>query len=152
MNISIVPLTKERLEEAIDVVLAANLDTREEIEHHLEHIDAHYIALDGNRVVGVIGWYHDIVHWADEAMGDKFPGTNAYWVGFFAVDNAYRGKGVGFALLNRLESELKLKGVKKLWLTSVLETTSYYVRQNFRIMMHADVHGRPRDILVKELS
>jgi len=49
----------------------------------LEHIDAHYIALDNKKIIGVIGWYQDNVDYATRAMGDKFPGENAYWVGFF---------------------------------------------------------------------
>ena len=91
-KIKILPLTKTKLNEAVKLVLAAELDTREEIEHHLEHINAHYMALDGEKVVGVIGWYQDNVKYATEAMGDKFPDEEAYWVGFFAVGKEHQGK------------------------------------------------------------
>lgn len=56
-KIQIIPLSAEKQNDAINVVLRAELDTREEIEHHLSHIDAHYIAKDGDKVIGVIGWY-----------------------------------------------------------------------------------------------
>ena len=84
-------------------------------------------------------------------MGDKFPGTKAFWLGFFAVDKKYRGKGIGFALITKLEKELLKKGADKLWVTSVPETTIYYKRQQFKMVLKANVHGKPRDILVKEL-
>jgi len=151
MKHRIVRLTKNRFNEAVEVVLRAELDTREEIEHHLKHLGAHLIALDKNKIIGVVGWYHDTVNWATEAMGNKFPGTDAYWLGFFVVEKKHRGKGIGFALLNKLESELKRKSTTKLWVTSVPETTNYYKRQNFKYFMKAIIHGRPRDILVKDL-
>ena len=87
MKTVIIPLTQKRIHEAINVVLKAKLDTREEIEHHLQHIDAHYIAIHSNKIAGVIDWYQDNVNYATEAMDDKFPGPDAYWVGFFAVEH-----------------------------------------------------------------
>lgn len=53
MQDMIIPLTQDKLSEAVEVVLIANLDTREEIEHHLQHLDAHFIAIDGEEVIGV---------------------------------------------------------------------------------------------------
>lgn len=35
-NIHITPLTQDRFEEAVGLILKAKLDTREEIEHHLQ--------------------------------------------------------------------------------------------------------------------
>ncbi len=37
-DLKIVPLTKPRFDEAVEVVLRAELDTREEIKHHLQLI------------------------------------------------------------------------------------------------------------------
>lgn len=151
-DIKILPLTKERFDEAVDVVLRAELDTREEIEHHLKHIDAHLISMDGEKIAGVIGWYQDNVNWANEAMGDKFPGLEAYWVGFFAVEKKYRGKGIGFALLKKLEEVIKQKGEDKLWVSSVPETRAYYERQDFKLVCEGKVAGdRLRYFLVKDL-
>ena len=55
-------------------------------------MDAHCVAVSNNIVIGVIGWYQDNVHYADKAMGDKFPDEEAYWVGFFAVGKEHQGK------------------------------------------------------------
>lgn len=151
-NIKIVPLTKGRFNEAVEAVLRAKLDTREEIEHHLQHIDAHYVAMDGGKIIGVIGWYQDNVHWANEAMGAKFPGIEAYWVGFFAVDKEYRGKGIGFALFQKLEEVVKAKGADKLWVSSVPETKSYYERQGFKLVCTGKIGGNQKFFLVKDLK
>lgn len=150
-NIKIAPLTRDRFNEAVELVLAAELDTREEIEYHLEHIEAHYIALDGNKVIGVIGWYQDTVDYATEAMGDKFPGSQAYWVGFFAVSPKYRKKGIGLRLFKKLEQVVKSKGADKLWVSSVPETKSYYERQGFKLVTKGEISGKPKFFLVKSL-
>jgi predicted N-acetyltransferase YhbS len=151
-TIQIEHLTKEKFEEAVNVVLHANLDTKEEIEHHLHHIAAHYIALDNTKVIGVIGWYQDTVKYATEAMGDKFPGESAYWVGFFAVDKLYKGQGIGYTLLQTLENDLREKGASELWVSSVPETKDYYVRQGFSVYMEGEINGNRKFFCVKKLS
>lgn len=154
-NIKIVPLTNEGLNEAVDLVFKAGLDTREEIKHHLEHIDAHYIAVDknkNNKIVGVIGWYQDNVNYATEAMGDEFPGEEAYWVGFFTVDKKYRKKGIGYALLQKLEEVIRKKKAGKLWVSSVPETKNYYERQGFKLVMRGEISDNPKCFMVKSLS
>lgn len=150
-NISILPLNQDKFHEAVEVVLRAQLDSREEIEHHLQHIDAHYVAVNRDKIVGVIGWYQDNVNWANEAMGDKFPGVEAYWVGFFAVEKEYRGKGIGFALLQRLERVLKEKKQDKLWVSSVPETKSYYEKQGFKPVCEGKISGNQKFFMVKKL-
>ncbi len=151
MNPTFSPLTQERLQDAIDLVFETKLDTKEEIAHHLKHVDAHYIAINGDKIIGVIGWYQDNVNYATEVMGEKFPGTDAYWVGFFAVQENYRGKGVGYGLLQKLESILKQKGINKLWVSSVPETRKYYERQNFQRIMDGKISGNQKYFLVKNL-
>ena len=145
-------LTKDKFKEAVDLVLKAELDTREEIEHHLEHLDAHYIALDKNRIVGVIGWYQDTMNYATEAMGNNFPGPEAYWVGFFVVDKEYRAQGVGSILLQKIEAVLKKKNVNKLWVSSVPETRTYYEKQGFKLVMEGEINQKQKFFLVKELG
>lgn len=152
-SIKILSLTQNKFDEAVEVVLRAELDTKEEIEHHLQHLDAHFIVMEGEKVVGVIGWYQDNVNWANEAMGVKFPGEDAYWVGFFAVEKEYRGKGIGFALLNKLEEVIKDKKQDKLWVSSVPETRAYYERQGYKLVCEGKVSGdRSRFFLVKNLK
>lgn len=151
-NYSIQPLAKDRFVEAVDLVLSAKLDSREEIEHHLRDLDAHYVAIDdeSRKVIGVVGWYQDNVHYANEAMGDKFPGEEVYWVGFFAVEETHRGMGIGFALISKLQEVLTTKGVKELWVSSVPETAEYYQRQGFKYLMDGEIAGRPKVFLVKK--
>lgn len=151
-KIEIIPLTEERLNEAVNVVLRANLDTSEEIEHHLKHIDAHYIAVDGKKVIGVIGWYQDNVNYANEAMGEKFPGAEAYWVGFFAVEEKYRGQGIGYGLLQKLEGVLKEQKVSKLWVSSVPESKDYYEKEGFKLVVTGKISGNQKFFLAKNLT
>lgn len=148
----IIPLTNQLLVEAVELVLNANLDTREEIEHHLEHVDAHYIALSENKVVGVIGWYQDNVHYASATMGDKFPGEEAFWVGFFAVEKTYQGKGIGQALLQKLEAVIRDKQVDTLWVSSVPESKSYYENLGFNLICEGEISGNHKYFLAKSLS
>lgn len=150
-RITIVPLSKKTFKEAVDLVLKAELDTKEEIEHHLKHLEAHFIALYQGKIVGVIGWYQDDVHYATEAMGDTFPGVEAYWVGFFAVDKTKRGRGIGKLLLKQLEEIVKEKGVKELWVSSVPETKSYYERHGFLLVKEGIINGNSKYFLVKKL-
>lgn len=147
----IVQLDRKNFHDAVDVVLRAKLDTKEEIEHHLQHLDAHFTAIKEGTIIGVIGWYQDNVNYADQAMGDKFPGEEAYWIGFFAVDENYRRKGVGKALLNKLEEELKEKTVKELWVSSVPETKSYYEKRGFRLIIEGEINGNKKYFLMKSL-
>lgn len=151
-KITIKQLSKTFFEEAVNLVLGAKLDTKEEIEHHLKHMDAHYVSLDKGKIVGVIGWYQDNVDYASEAMGDKFPGETAYWVGFFAVDKKYRKQGIGYALIQKIEQVIKEKGTNELWVSSVPETTDYYIRQGFNIVMQGKIGGNPKVFLVKKLK
>ncbi|MCJ7740215.1 GNAT family N-acetyltransferase [Candidatus Microgenomates bacterium] len=151
-KIIIKQLTNVYFEEAVNLVLKAKLDTKEEIEHHLIHIDAHYVALDKGRVIGLIGWYQDKVNYANEVMGKKFPGEKAYWVGFFVVDEKYRGQGIGYALLKKLEKIIKEKRVNELWVSSVPETKDYYIRQGFKVIMSGKISGNTKFFCVKKLT
>ena len=147
---TISPLSQEKYEEAVALVLAADLDTREEIEHHLQAIDARYVALDSdNTVIGVIGWYQDTVDYATEAMGALFPGEDAYWVGFFTVDANMRGKGIGHSLLTTLQQVLSSKSASELWVSSVPESADYYALQGFSKFMEGKINNSPKVFMVK---
>lgn len=148
----IIPLTKNQFADAVSVVMSAELDTREEIEHHLQHLEANYVAIADGKVAGVIGWYQDNVHYEDKAMGDKFPREEAYWVGFFAVNKDYRGKGIGTALLKRLEEVIRNKQETVLWVSSVPETRSYYESKGFVLVLEGQIEGKQKSFLSKELT
>lgn len=150
-KIKIIQLTKEKFNAAVDIVLKAKLDTKEEVEHHLQHLNAHYVAITNNKVVGVIGWYQDTVNYASKAMGDKFPGIKAYWVGFFAVDEKYQKQGIGNILLQKIESIIKTKNIHELWVSSVPETKSYYEEHGFKVFSEGDISGNHKFFLLKHL-
>lgn len=151
MKITVQQMTKAQFGEAVDLVLRADLDTREEIEHHLEDVEAHFVAMDQNKIVGVIGWYQDNVNYAKTAMGDKFPGEDAYWVGFFAVEKEYQGHGVGKLLVQKLESVVRAKGQTKLWVSSVPESKTYYEQHGFSQVMQGEISGNQKYFMKKEL-
>lgn len=148
----IIPLTSDQFTNAVELVVKAELDTKEEIEHHLKHLDAHFVAISGGDVVGVIGWYQDSVHYSDKAMGNKFPGEEAHWVGFFAVDKNYQNKGIGTALLNKLEGVLKEKQVDTLWVCSIPGTKGYYEKKGFLLVCEGKVGNKPKFFLSKRLK
>lgn len=50
----------------------------------------------------------------------------------FYINYAYRGKGTGSKLLNRLEKYAKRKGVKKLILTSTPSACSFYRKKGYK--------------------
>jgi predicted N-acetyltransferase YhbS len=150
-QINLSKLTKERFDDAVQVVLVAGLDTKEEIEHHLQHLDAHFVALSDDQVVGVIGWYQDSVNYATAAMGSKFPGEEAYWVGFFAVDKAYQGQGIGAMLFGKIEDDIRRRGADAFWVSSVPETQTYYARHGFRKVMEGEISGKRKIFMVKQL-
>lgn len=150
-QIIVIPLTEATLSNAIQIVLNAGLDTKEEIEHHLNHINAHFVAMDQDKVVGVVGWYKDNVNYANQAMGDLFPGINAYWVGFFAVEKEYRNQGIGKRLLEKLESVVKEKGENTLWVSSVPETKTYYEKHGYILVTTGEINRNPKFFLKKSL-
>lgn len=152
IDFRIAPLTEQLFQSAVDVVMSAKLDSREEVEHHLLHLEAHIVAIFNNRVIGVIGWYQDNVHYADKAMGDKFPGEKAYWVGFFAVEKEYQGKGVGTALLNKLEGVVKERNANALWVSSVPQSKSYYESKGFKLILEGRIEGNIKYFLEKKLA
>ena len=152
LDVQIKPLTQDKFDEAVELVLRADLDTREEIEHHLKHLEANHIAVSpSDQVVGVIGWYQDNVNYANEAMGDKFPGEEAYWVGFFAVDSHYRGQGIGSRLLTHLEKVVKDLGSNQLWVSSVPESKTYYEQKGFKLVTTGKINDNQKFFLVKSL-
>ena len=87
-----------------------------------------YVAEIDGRVVGVNGFY-------------TYNGT--YWLGWFAVDPRYQRKGVGTALLKRVENEVSRRGAKELFVyTSSYpdfeQARRFYERRGFRRVDRVD--------------
>lgn len=84
-------------------------------------------------------------------MGDDFPGEDAYWVRFYAVDPKYQKQGIGKRLLKTIENVVVQKGQKQLWVCYVPKTNTYYERQGFKIVKTGKISGNTKYFMVKKL-
>lgn len=78
------------------------------------------IAATENGIVGMI-------------LGEEkqyFDGT-AFMVNEFFVKNSERGKGIGTALLNKLEGELKKRGIRAVELCTIPEEEGFYKKNGY---------------------
>lgn len=147
----IVQLSTDTYKQSGDLLFSLGLDSREEIDHHLDEMSQYYVALEGDKVVGVVGWYQDNVNYAKAAMKDSFPGEDAYWVGFFGVDIHFQNIGVGTELLNYLENILLGMKVSELWVSSVPDATGYYQKNGFSIITRGVINDSEKVFLKKDL-
>ncbi len=97
----------------------------------------YYVVELGGKVVGVSGFYR---------RGE------AYWLGWFAVSEEYRKLGIGSALLERVEEEVKARGARELYVyTSSLPkfegTREFYRRRGFEEVCEVDHPRWERDML-----
>lgn len=148
----IVSLTRNTFRQSSELLFSLGLDSREEIDHHLEQMSQYFVALEGEEVIGVIGWYQDNVNYAKEAMGKLFPGESAYWVGFFGVASAYQNKGVGKLLIQHLENILLGMNVNVLWVSSVENAVAYYQKRGFQIISSDEILGNRKIFLKRDLK
>lgn len=103
-------------------------------------------------MVGEIGWYHDDGGFAGKALGKNFPyGKNIYWLGHFAVDPNFRGKGVGTALLEYLEDVIKKLGGRELWVYTD-QARVFYEKVGFGFVQKAWIEECWEDVLIKKLE
>jgi predicted N-acetyltransferase YhbS len=133
------------------MLLVLELDSKEEIEHHLIDMDAHLVCLNKGKVVGVIGWYKDTVNYARSAMGDYFPGEDAFWVGFFGVKKGFQGQGIGSTLIRTMEDQILKKGASEWWVSSVPEAKDFYQRKGFSTVCTGKINGNIKNFMKKEL-
>lgn len=97
----------------------------------------YYVAELGGKVVGVSGFYR---------RGE------AYWLGWFAVSEGHRKLGIGSALLERVEEEVKARGARELFVyTSSLpkfeQAREFYRRKGFQEVGEVDHPRWERDML-----
>ncbi len=147
----IVQLSTETYKQSGDLLFSLGLDSREEIDHHLDEMSQYYVALEGDKVVGVVGWYQDNMNYAKDAMKELFPGEEAYWIGFFGVDVDFQNIGVGTELLNYLDKVLLGMKVSELWVSSVPDATGYYLKNGFRNVTTGVIHDSVKVFLKKDL-
>ncbi len=116
----IIPLSHETLEECIDLVIRSfpedtPTEIRSALTSSLEREDqdlkdwlhskgcttvTYWIAMERTTVIGITGLYARIEDEKDEA----------YWLGWFCVDPAHRGRGAGSLLLDYSIEEAKGAG------------------------------------------
>jgi GNAT superfamily N-acetyltransferase len=145
-------LIENYYQEAVNLLLLLDLDTKEEIEHHLNDMNAHIICLNGDELIGIIGWYKDNVNYANEAMGDLFPGEDAFWVGFFGIKEEYQKQGIGTELMRRMEDSITNKGAREWWVSSVPESREFYEKQGFKTVCTGEINGNRKFFMKKELK
>lgn len=148
---NIQPLTKKYFDESVKLLLDLELDTKEEIEHHLEDMEAHLIYLNEDKVVGVIGWYKDDVNYAKNAMGKNFPGEEAFWVGFFGVKKEFQNQGIGTKLFDSMENIIAKKGAAEWWVSSVPEAKDFYQHKSFSVVCTGKINGNQKFFMKKSL-
>ena len=146
---NIQPLTKIFFSESVNLLLDLELDTKEEIEHHLVDMDAHLIYLNKGKVVGVIGWYKDTVNYAKKAMKDRFPGEDAFWVGFFGVKKEFQNRGIGTKLFKSMEKAISDNGATELWVSSVPDAKGFYQSKGFSVVCTGAINGNKKYFMKK---
>ena len=146
---NIQPLTKIFFSESVNLLLDLELDTKEEIEHHLVDMDAHLIYLNKGKVVGVIGWYKDTVNYAKKAMTDRLPGEDAFWVGFFGVKKEFQNRGIGTKLFESMEKAISDNGATELWVSSVPDAKGFYQSKGFSVVCTGAINGNKKYFMKK---
>ncbi|MBI2049537.1 GNAT family N-acetyltransferase [Candidatus Roizmanbacteria bacterium] len=151
MDLEIKPLNKSTYEDAVRIAIVGNTGLEKDIRKRLKE-DHYFVAVDGDKVVGEIGWYQDNGSFAGEALGDRFPyGKNIYWLGHFAVDRPSRNKGIGKLLLKYLEDIIKGLGGRELWVYTD-QARGFYEKNGFVFVKKAMIEDCWQDVLKKDLT
>ena len=106
--------------------------------------DKVYIAKIEENLIGVIGFCRDY-----------FSTDYSYWLGWFVVDEEYRGNKnykVAKKLLDKINNELRKSNIEKLFVSTEDSNTtakSFYVKNNFRTeAVLRDYYGENEDQLI----
>jgi ribosomal protein S18 acetylase RimI-like enzyme len=89
--------------------------------------DKVYVAKIKKKIIGIIGFSRDY-----------FSTDFSFWLGWFVVDEEYRGKkdiAVAEKLLSKVETELRKRKIKKLFVSTEdknKRAKSFYTKNNFR--------------------
>lgn len=86
----------------------------------------HFAALSNENVVGIC-----VLN----------PGTdNCYQLRQMAVDKAFKGEGIGHALLLYVESTIKKKGCKQIWMDARESARAFYEKAGYRVESEPFAH------------
>lgn len=145
-------LKHSNFQEACDVAVSQTVGKESDIlkffqESQNKNLNNIFIAVEKNKIVGVIGWYKDDGSWAGKSLGELFPyGENIFWTSFFTVAEEYRGKGLGTKLMNYLKSKLIRLDAKELW-TYTTRAKGFYEKNGFIFIKRAIIENELHDFL-----
>ena len=110
---------------------------------HHDRIPLCLVALEGERCVGTVSIFVDDLH----SRQDLTP-----WLAALYVDAAYRNRGIGGALIERLLEVARGLGIRRLYLHT--ETASeYYRKKGWRFLFRTpNDRNEPSDVFDLELS
>lgn len=157
MEFVVKSLSKINLKSAVDIASAAEVGERKDIDREMKKsldnkTKQFFVAVCLDNVVGEIGWYQDKEKTAKKALGKDFPeGEDVFWVAYFSVAPEIRGKGVGRLLVNKIESEVKNKGGKYLWVYSS-RARVFYEKCGFTFIKKGYIEDCWQDFLRKDLQ
>jgi len=86
----------------------------------------HFAAFDGDAVVGVVTTFPEDTARAPGSRGEHFRGM--------AVDDAYRGAGVGKLLMRAVVDAARARGAEVLWANGRDSALGFYRRIGFRVV------------------
>lgn len=156
MKISIKTVTEENIQQTVDIAVEATVGERADItkdmnKNLIEKTNRYFAAYNGDEMVGEIGWYQDKEGFAKKALGDIFPeGEDVFWVAYFSVKPSFRGKGIGKILMKKIETEVKNKGCRNLWVYT-LRARVFYERCGFKFIQQGYIEDCWQNFLRKDL-
>jgi len=120
-----------------DELLRARQPDEHEMKEWLSK-ETYFVAVVRETIVGVVGC--SIEHGACKAV-------------HMAVEKAFRGKGIGSALLNEVEEFARNHQARKLWFdtsTRLIDAIQFYKHKGFRVVGELQRHLWGEDILLFE--
>ena len=103
-----------RTQDVAAVVALGTAAALEQAEHDMQGLQALWGAYHGERLVGAISWRRD---------------AGRDLVGWLAVEEAYRGHGLGSRLLETMAQEARGGGVRRRWATA--RAPGFFLRNGF---------------------
>jgi predicted GNAT family N-acyltransferase len=113
--------TQQDLEKAFEIrrqvfVIEQHVDPELEYDE-FENTSTHYLATGNNVAAGTARW--------------RYTGPKTIKLERFAVLKAFRGKNVGWALLNHILNEVKMLAPEKIYLHAQIQVVDFYKKAGF---------------------
>ena len=82
-------------------------------------------------------------------MKDRFPGEDAFWVGFFGVKKEFQNRGIGTKLFESMEKAISDNGATELWVSSVPDAKGFYQSKGFSVVCTGAINGNKKYFMKK---